>query len=140
MTPEKPRTSPVPEYTPPSDTPTGKFKVKIQKQLRWGALTALLVLIALVAGGILGIIGISRAEAQTAAQSAVAPVLAQQAADKDRVDFLKSEFQRHLEEEARRGARFEAKIDRQDMNQQLILDALNVAKAKRAPPVDGGPE
>ncbi len=128
--------SPKPAYVPPSKTPTGEWKIQLDRKIKVGSIVVGCTLIATIGGGILAIQGISRAEAQTAS----APLVADLSAEKVKLEFLKAELARHLAEEAERARRVESKIDRQDQNQQLVLDALNVPKWKRPPPVDGGAE
>ncbi len=115
------------------NTPTGKYKA-LKKQFQWGGIVAGIALIGTIGGGVLAIINISRAEAQTA----VAPTVEAQKLLDFKVAFLKEELARHLAEESEHRKRVEQKLDRQDINQQLTLDALGVAKWKRPPPMDGG--
>lgn len=62
---EPPKASPTPAYVPPANTPTGEWKIQLEKKVKVGSFVVAASLVGIIGGGILAIIGISRAEAKT---------------------------------------------------------------------------
>lgn len=60
-----PAKSPKPDYVPPADTPTGRWKIQLEKRVKIGSIVVGCTLLGTIGGGILAIQGISRAEAQS---------------------------------------------------------------------------
>lgn len=112
------------------DSPTGKYRA-LKKQFQWGGLAAGLALVGTIAGGVLSVQGVSRASAQ----EQVAPLKADVEVTKQQLAFLQTQLQLHLVEEQRLHTNTDAKVDKQEANQQVIMDALHVPQWRRPDPV-----
>ncbi len=132
----KPRRSPPLQPYDSSLTTSGVFRALEATKSRVNAMSVIgaVVTIGGLAGGLYAVAGIARSEAA----EKIAPLDAGIKNVSERMDFFKAEFNRHLEEEAEHHRKAEAQAERQDKQQQLMMDALRIPDFKRPPPIDGG--
>ncbi len=131
----KPKRSPPHPYDS-SLTTSGVFRALEETKSKINVMSVIGAVITIggLAGGLYAVAGIARSEAA----ERIGPIDAGMKVTNERLDFFKAEFNRHLEEEAEHHRKAEAQAERQDKQQQLMMDALNVPKWKRPEPLDAG--
>lgn len=129
MSPHKPLQTPVPDYDPPSKTPTGEYRIAVDKVTLWTK----------IQWGVIGVVGTALAGFVVWALATLGSINSAMAQDKATTEATARDFDAHVKKDAAEKVVIFQMFEEQRKDSKALYETIMTGqKSNRLESIDGG--